>query len=411
MTRIRSSSADTSYGTVFKEETKRLMTRRLKRKLFGLGVGVAFIGGAGFGFGAGLTSYSIYHRYHHFRRMVHENGYEDDWDEDYYSTYYEKNECLDGCPENSHCEWSFCECNADYTKSWGQCSSSRTPSPSSSRTNLNPASLPCSDTSGCRTVDINMVCLNNKCTCRRDMKWNPKALECQILLDVDCTATTYHTPASALVQAAIDKTKKGILAKDAPDPTNILEALFSGQDLSSTAEEKLTKAANTPNITIPDDRTETKEESLSGSLWELFDAKNASKANLEEAFCRDIDAFNEAFQVEDAGRPADCPEVPISACAILHDSGSCGGGWKLEVPPGMQRRLQYFSADWKYRNDIDTIGVRNGCTFTGFTGSSFDGNQMVVTAGTMDKWLVLIKSEAYKNFHEDIESFQCVCRG
>ena len=55
-----------------------------------------------------------------------------------------------------------------------------------------------------------------------------------------------------------------------------------------------TKAAT---ITIPDDRTETKEESLSGSLLKFVDAKNASKANLEEAFCRDIDAFNEAFQV------------------------------------------------------------------------------------------------------------------
>ena len=109
---------------------------------------------------------------------------------------------------------------------------------------------------------------------------------------MDCSPTTYYTPVSALVQAALDKTKAGILAKGAPDPTNVLEALFSG--LSSTADEKLTKAAT---ITIPDDRTETKEESLSGSLLKFVDAKNASKANLEEAFCRDIDAFNEAFQV------------------------------------------------------------------------------------------------------------------
>ena len=64
------------------------MTNRIPRKLFGLGVGASFIGGAGFGFGAGLTSYSVYHRYHHFRRMLHDNGYIDDWDEDYYSSYY-----------------------------------------------------------------------------------------------------------------------------------------------------------------------------------------------------------------------------------------------------------------------------------------------------------------------------------
>jgi len=384
----------------------------MSRKLFGLGVGAAFIGGAGFGFGAGLASYSIYHRYHHFRRMVHDNGYDDDWDEDYYSSYYEKNECLDGCPLNSHCEWGFCECNADFTKSWGQCSSSSSQSVSPSRSTLNPSTLPCSDTSGCLTVDINMVCLNNTCACRRDMKWNSKALECQILLDVDCSATTYDSPVSSLVQAALDKTKAGIISAPVPVPTNVVDALFSGQDLSSQEKSKTkAKAVNALNATIPDDRTETKEESLSGSLLKFVDAKNASKASLEEAFCRDIDAFNEAFQIDDAGKPGACKEVPTKACAVLHDSGTCGGGWTMEVPPGTQRRLKYFSSDWKYRNDIDTIGLRNGCTFTGFTGSSFDGNQMVLTAGVTDRWLVLKNSAAYTNFHEDIESFQCVCRG
>ena len=90
MTRIRLSNEETSYGTVFKSETQRLMTNKISKKLFGLGVGVAFIGGAGFGFGAGLASYSIYHRYHYFRSMLHDNGYITDWDEDYYSSYYEQ---------------------------------------------------------------------------------------------------------------------------------------------------------------------------------------------------------------------------------------------------------------------------------------------------------------------------------
>ena len=66
------------------------MTKRIPRKLFGLGVGAAFIGGAGFGFGAGLASYSIYHRYHQLRWMLHHNGYEVEWDTDYYNEYYEK---------------------------------------------------------------------------------------------------------------------------------------------------------------------------------------------------------------------------------------------------------------------------------------------------------------------------------
>ena len=40
-----------------------------------------------------------------------------------------------------------------------------------------------------------------------------------------------------------------------------------------------------------------KEESLSGSLLKFMDITNASKADLTEAFCRDIESSNEAFQV------------------------------------------------------------------------------------------------------------------
>ena len=66
------------------------MAKRMSRKLFGIGVGAAFIGGAGFGFGAGLTTYSIYHRYHHMRSMLNKNGYDVQWDSDYYKQYYEQ---------------------------------------------------------------------------------------------------------------------------------------------------------------------------------------------------------------------------------------------------------------------------------------------------------------------------------
>ena len=35
---------------------------------------------------------------------------------------------------------------------------------------------------------------------------------------------------------------------------------------------------------------------------------------------------------------------------------------------------------------MDTIGVRYGCTFTGFTSTGFSGNKMVVTADTTDRY-------------------------
>ena len=48
---------------------------------------------------------------------------------------------------------------------------------------------------------------------------------------------------------------------------------------------------------IPDNRTETKEESLARSLLKYVNTTTASEADLTEAFCRDIESFNEAFQV------------------------------------------------------------------------------------------------------------------
>ena len=91
--RVSKTRTQTRYGTEFKEKTTKLMTKRIanKKKLFGLGVGAAFIGGAGFGFGSGLASYSIYHRYHYLQGILQAKGYNEEyWDEDYYSKYYEK---------------------------------------------------------------------------------------------------------------------------------------------------------------------------------------------------------------------------------------------------------------------------------------------------------------------------------
>ena len=43
-----------------------------------------------------------------------------------------------------------------------------------------------------------------------------------------------------------------------------------------------------------------------------------------------------------------------------------------------------------FRNDIDLVGVRAGCTFTGFTGSQLDGESGVIRGGqATDTWVVL----------------------
>ena len=44
------------------------------------------------------------------------NQYSRGWDQNYYDNNYQRNECMFGCPMNSHCEWGFCECNAGTSR-------------------------------------------------------------------------------------------------------------------------------------------------------------------------------------------------------------------------------------------------------------------------------------------------------
>ena len=68
-------------------------------------------------------------------------------------------------------------------------------------------------------------------------------------------------------------------------------------------------------------------------------------------------------------------QVPRSACAIAYDSHDCSGGWRLIIPEG-QVRFRWFTSYWKYRNDMDTLGVRAGCTIFLFTDSDFTGDKV-----------------------------------
>ena len=99
----------------------------------------------------------------------------------YIFTLIQRNECLDNCPGGSHCEWGFCECNQDFTKAWGQCHQQRV-QPGSPVEDRNVSSLTksCTQSKECQKFDINSICTDGACACRKDMKWNPKAQECQV---------------------------------------------------------------------------------------------------------------------------------------------------------------------------------------------------------------------------------------
>ena len=88
---IFKTQTDTGFGTGFTDEARKAMKGRLQKKLFGIGVmGPAFLGGAGFGFGAGLLSYSILHRYFYMRRIMFERKWIENWDKQYYDNFYER---------------------------------------------------------------------------------------------------------------------------------------------------------------------------------------------------------------------------------------------------------------------------------------------------------------------------------
>ena len=47
--------------------------------------------------------------------------------------------------------------------------------------------------------------------------------------------------------------------------------------------------------------------------------------------------------------------------------------------------IQTLILNFTFRNDADVVGVRHGCTFTGFTGGSFDGDSFSLSAGNTDR--------------------------
>ena len=63
------------------------------------------------------------------------------------------------------------------------------------------------------------------------------------------------------------------------------------------------------NKSIPTNRTETPEESLDESILSILTSSNSTnltKQTIDEAFCRDVEAFSEAFQVNLLHTSAHC---------------------------------------------------------------------------------------------------------
>ena len=429
----------TNYGTRFTKETMYVEKKGFSRKALGLGVAAGFVGGAALGAVGTMATYGVYHRYIAYRNMMQAKGFES-YESDTkfqlydilnrnkaevnnYATYYESNKCLEGCPEDSHCEWGICECNFGTTKKYGRCFSGYISPHESSSYSIR---KPCLSTSTCQvSYDINMICIKegfmSNCHCKPDMKFNPAVGECQIYIDVNCTAFTYETPPSPLILDSIT-TKKNfptatMLKNETKSSENTtLHEISKDINFDNLMNNQTSEHGNEEESSWPNYKTPTVEESLSNSLLTKLDKDKATEDDITEAFCRDVDSFNFDMNTYDGkkdpslldGKPSNCEEIPEVACGVAYDSSSCSGGWAIYLEEG-GISFPYFSSYWKYRNDIDLLGVRGGCELIAFSDTEFSGRNETFLAEYIDQWWVLSEHPEFSHLDENIESIFCIC--
>jgi len=266
--------------------------------------------------------------------------------------------------------------------------------------------------------DMNLICNKElttqgdvgKCECRRDMKWNEEAQECQVYLDVDCSRFTYETAPSAVVQTAVAEAKK-----------EMEEMPMIGEGVMLN-------------------RTETPDETIDKSLLKHVDPKTASEDDILEAYCRDIDAYSfdlnqENFHMtqsrqpgqvyaapipvtttpkplyEDPDRPARCEQPAADVCAAGYQTKDCSSGWKLDITKEQgEIQFKWGSHFYAYKNRIELIAVRPGCSLSVFEKKNFDGDSITIDGdGQFTKWVSLADDEQAKHLNNQIESLKCVC--
>merc|ERR1711936_1022588 len=106
-----------------------------------------------------------------------------------------------------------------------------------------------------------------------------------------------------------------------------------------------------------------------------------------------------------------CVEVPSHLCAVVYDDEKCNG-WALNINQGEIMFKWWDPVYYWYRNDIESVSVRRGCTFTGFDDSSLNGGSFTIRSGsTSDTHVTLSDEDEYEDYDEKIQSISCVCRG
>jgi len=107
------------------------------------------------------------------------------------------------------------------------------------------------------------------------------------------------------------------------------------------------------------------------------------------------------------GDVSGCPNVSSDLCAIVYEKEDCEGDWGKEIKPSTKTYFRIWS---KYRNDIESVSVRKGCTLTGYD-DEYEGDFIVIKADSIkDRKLNLGDETEFEGLKNDIESLKCICQ-
>ena len=308
----------TNFGTRFPGGIGAYGGEGFSHKRLGLGATEGFLGEA-------MTSpvvMSVYHRYMMYKHLmsIKRKGTQSSAQ----LLYSEGAECVQGCPEHSHCQFGYCECDQGINKTPGGCTP---PKQITSTRNLDMVFKTCNSGNDCHEIDLNMVCLDQTdnggagtCACRKNFQWNAEKSECEFYLDVDCSNVTYKTPVSFVVDSAAN---------------NSLAKLNQSGESPITLED------------LQNERNFTAGEILATSMLTNINPQEATEPEIKEAFCRDVDTFSWEFgEYEDLQRKSE--EIILTVIALV-----CAAIFLLFLYFLRKRRIANNNRDDNVNNDIN----------------------------------------------------------
>ncbi|CAB4068723.1 TBCA [Lepeophtheirus salmonis] len=164
------------------------------------------------------------------------------------------------------------------------------------------------------------------------------------------------------------------------------------------------------------------------------DAENCCKLNRKtlvddisavKCECPDGMATSSGASRSGAPRPIDpnsniakekCPTISATACAVLYDEENCvSDDWDpIVLNNGEEKTFSLRSSliNLKYKNDVESFVVRQGCTLEAYDDSDWSDDGIRASAQTGDLLINLDthRNRKYDSLHNDIESVRCNCR-